>query len=569
MAPPRAAATQTLPMSRLLLLFLLVAAALLGLSGQIVAGASSAARSDVRHRGHRTHNPGPMLLGNRKLLGAPATDGPGRVQAYPFQAIRSGLARSVHLYVGVASRARSITVGLYSNAGGRPGSLLGSGSLVGPAPGAWNTIPVRHVRVHVGKTYWIGLVAVGGPLRYRAQYRRGCQRSMTSPTRVTTMPRRWSRSRRQSGCSLSAYVSTRPLGKGVLGSPTFPIAVGPGQGAGTTPGGAGSGAGGAGGSGTIPPGGCFASPGECGFPDPGYHNVGATSPCSSLAPAGSLTLSTPGQTITNLQVTGTITIQAPHVTLDNLCVTDNAGSRIGSSAIRLGNGASNATIEHVTVSGANSTTESVEQAITNTSGGIAAASYDYLSNCGECIWGGPWTVSDSYVIANGMQGTSDHLEDVYCSDATVSLTHDTLLNPADQTATLFCDTSYGGGGPCDNHISITGSLLAGGGFTVYTCGNASSAGSSTMNISNNRFARCTTPPFTYNPDTGGHACQGSSGTGIGSGADGHGYWQYGGYFGVADSVYCPPATGETWSGNVWDDNGTAVGCGADRPGAGG
>jgi hypothetical protein len=512
-----------------------------------------------------------MLLGNRELLGGRATDGPGRVQAYPFQALRSGVARSVHLYIGVASQAHSITVGLYSDAGGRSGNLLGSGSLVGPAPGGWNAIPVRPVRVHAGKTYWIGLLAGGGPLKYRVQYRRGCRRAITSPTRMTRMPSGLSRARRQSGCSLSAYVSTVPLGSGVVGSPTFPIAVGPGQGAGTTPGGGGPGGGGAGGgsggTGTISPGGCFPAPGACGFPDPGYDNVGATSPCASLTPTGSLTVSTPGQTVANLQVTGTITVDAPNVTLDNLCVTDNAGGRIGSSAIHLGNGASNATIEHVTVSGANSSTESVEQAITNTSGGIATASYDYLSNCGECIWGGPWTVSNSYVISNGMQGTTDHLEDVYCSDTTISLAHDTMLNPADQTATLFCDTSYGGGGPCDNHISITGSLLAGGGFTVYTCGNASSVGSSTMNISNNRFARCTTPPFKYNPDTGGHACQGSLGTTIGSGADAHGYWQYGGYFGVADSVYCPPATGQTWSGNVWDDDGAAVGCGADRSGA--
>jgi hypothetical protein len=46
---------------------------------------------------------------------------------------------------------------------------------------------------------------------------------------------------------------------------------------------------------------------------------------------------------------------------------------------------------------------------------------------------------------------------------------------------------------------------------------------------------------------------------IGSGADSHGYWPDGGYFGVEADVYCTGA-GQTWTGNVWDDNGATGGC---------
>ncbi len=288
--------------------------------------------------------------------------------------------------------------------------------------------------------------------------------------------------------------------------------------------------------------------------------MGATSVCSSLPSSGTITANTAGATIANLNVTGRIVVAAPNVTIDNVCVTYNGGGQLNTSAIHLQGGASNTVIEHVTVGGANTSTQSTEQAIANTSNGAATASDDYIYNCGECVWGGPWTVSDSYVITNGMQGTSDHLEDLYCNDQSATLTHDTLLNPADQNSVIFCDTQGGGGGPCANHISITNGLIAGGGFVIYTCGNASSVGSSTMNISNNRFARCTTPPFRYNQGTGGTACQNSPGSSIGSGADTHGYWPRGGYYGVTLSTYCPPISGQVWSGNVWDDNGAGVSC---------
>ena len=296
------------------------------------------------------------------------------------------------------------------------------------------------------------------------------------------------------------------------------------------------------------------------MPDPNYNNVGATSSCSSLPASGSITVSTAGSLIQNLNVTGKITVNAANVRIQNVCVTTNGGGQLGTNAVLLGTAGDNASIQNVTVAGANSSTQSVEEAIANDSGTVATVTKAYLYNCGECLWNSPWAVSDSYVITNGMQGTGDHFEDVYCSDGTVTLTHDTLLNPSDQTAAVFCDTNWGGGGACDNHISIANSLLAGGSYTLYPCGNASSAGSSTMNIANNRFARCTTGPIKYNAGTGGSACQGSTGDTPGSGADSHGYWPFGGYFGVAAYVYCPPGAGRAWAGNIWDDNGASLNC---------
>jgi hypothetical protein len=121
------------------------------------------------------------------------------------------------------------------------------------------------------------------------------------------------------------------------------------------------------------------------------------------------------------------------------------------------------------------------------------------------------------------------------------------------------NTAGGAGGACQNHLTINNSLLAGGGFLVYPCGNADSAGSSATVITNNRFARCTSQPVVN--AASGLICQGfGSPTGNGDtvgNSDGHGYYPRGGFFGVTSYIFCGSTT---WSSNVWDDNGAAVPC---------
>jgi hypothetical protein len=123
------------------------------------------------------------------------------------------------------------------------------------------------------------------------------------------------------------------------------------------------------------------------------------------------------------------------------------------------------------------------------------------------------------------------------------------LNTQRQSATVFGDVRLGSGGPCDNNITITSSLLAGGGYMLYACSAASDPGTSTLTVTNNRFARCATGAVS---DGDGLVCSG--------GQDSHGYWPQGGYFGLDSYTYCSPASDVTWSGNVWDDNNATAGC---------
>lgn len=305
--------------------------------------------------------------------------------------------------------------------------------------------------------------------------------------------------------------------------------------------------------------GCFAKPGACGYPDPTANNVGATTRCAKLRHYGSRVLSRPGETFRNAYISGKLTIRAPNVTVQNVCVVSNGFAQLGSQAVSIQDGAAHTLIERTTITGANAGRGSVEIAVENDSGARATLERVNMSNCGECVHGGPWTIRDSYMISNGMRGTSDHYEPVYCDDTSVALYHDTALNPQNQVAEVFCDTNNGAGGACSNHVTIINSLLAGGGFLMYACGNASSPGTSSLNVQNNVFARCRTNPITFNRQSGGYACAGTLSDAAGAGADSHGYWPRGGYYGVASDTYCSQSN-SVWSGNVWDDNHRLVRC---------
>jgi hypothetical protein len=310
---------------------------------------------------------------------------------------------------------------------------------------------------------------------------------------------------------------------------------------------------------------CFASPGACGYPDPAYDNVGAN--CASLPsfnpaspPAGTyyngsglLEVTSPKTTVANLDFPSNVSIYfgagSSGSTLDNVCVLANGDAASGSTAVSIAGGVTGTLIENSTLGGANTTTQAADQAITNdTNNANTTALNDEIINCGECVHG-TWTLNNSYVdVSATING--EHYEDWYFSDGTISANHDVFLNPQEQTAEIFGNTNGGNGGAADNHITLTNNLLAGGGFMLYTNSSSTSIGSSTMDITDNRFARCTSKTA-YNSTTGGTACT--------NGTDGFGYWPQGGYFGVDSWTYCT-GTGQTWTNNVWDDNNTTIAC---------
>jgi hypothetical protein len=263
-----------------------------------------------------------------------------------------------------------------------------------------------------------------------------------------------------------------------------------------------------------------------------------------LTPSGSITVTTANAVIDGLDVSGTIRVKANNVTIKNTRVT-GVGAGCGPTTtcgnfLIINDCACNLTISRVEITANSPTT--VEHGIRNPSGGTINVDHVYQhGNVDALCWCANATVTDTYSSIH-LAISSDHLENLYTDDATVTVRHSTLLNTAPQTANIFANTGNGGGGACRNRLTITDNLLAGGGFSIYPCGNATSQGTSTANITGNRFARC----------GGGQAVQGGGGTWFcPGGADSAGYYPGAGSFGRLAASY--PNT--VWSNNIWDDNG--------------
>jgi hypothetical protein len=294
---------------------------------------------------------------------------------------------------------------------------------------------------------------------------------------------------------------------------------------------------------------CFSSPGACGYPDPAFGTAGTTTPCASLPTSLSTTISTAGAVVQNLHILGSLEITAANVTVSNVCVTGTGGS--GHMAVWLRSGAVNTQLKHSTFGGTSANGTGVVDTGIYGASSTTHADAIVVTNAATS-WSGGGVISNSYFQAGATYSGSAN-QDVYLNDESVTLSHDTLLNSAPQSAVLFGDINNGGHDlPPDNNWNVSNSLLAGGGWIIY--GNATTnggAGTSVLSFQNNRFGRCaTTPVKHWYPGAGGYTC----GTVDMGGADAHGYWPCGGYFGFTAAM---TASSITWTGNVWDDHPSA------------
>lgn len=330
---------------------------------------------------------------------------------------------------------------------------------------------------------------------------------------------------------------------------------------------------------------CFHSPGACGYPDPNYNNnTGSTAvgvaDCAALPtfstsnlPAGtyysgsgdSLEITGNNVTINNLNM-GNFTIYVSsgvnNFTFKNSCIQAGDGTE-DSIGVSIASGATNTTLENDTIRGAGTNIASSTTSggtctpgagVSNGALGVAVANngtgttingvyvYDAGSGAPGAGGGTNTTVENSYEVVNTIPAC-EHDEPIYFSDATITLHNNVLINEEDQTAAVFGNT-YTSGNACSNSLTMTDNLVAGGDYVIYPCANAGSVGTAAMDIEGNRFARCLTLPLVNS----GHEC---SGSGM-NGGDSHGLFPSGGFYGVATDYYT--GTGQTWSGNYWDDN---------------
>jgi hypothetical protein len=475
-----------------------------------------------------------VLLGESAVEHGRAMARPGMTRAFRLAAINSGTTSVAHLYVGAGSTAHLLYLGLYDDRSGRPGGLLAAGVLRRPSAGQWVAVPLAGISVTRGHHYWLAVLARGGSLRYRVRRRRSCLSATSRGSDLHSLANSWTGPTLSLRCPPSAYVTMK-----VAAAPS-PQAAQP-----------------------APPAaavmrGCFGREEACGYPGPNNTGVQA---CSALKAVGAQTLSTPGERVEGEDITGEVIVAAPDVTMNNDCVEVDGGEEVRSQAVWTEEGAGHFTISNSTIRGLNTTTESIEAAISNdyhNEGDLADG--DRIENCGTCIYY-DWTVENSYVNNDGLLGLDEsfvnHAEPWFIWNSTIVANHDTLYNPSKQAAEIFAQGNTGEG--CTNHETVINSLLAGGGYVFYFCAHTSSNAGSTIDIKDNRFARlvCKKAEIEDVQRRGGHECSGTpneSASYFDAGEGSGGYFPRGGFFGVVDEGEGLYDQGSGWEGNYWDNN---------------
>ncbi len=318
--------------------------------------ATSATGPRARVTGVATRVATRRLLGSTTVARHGTSVGAGRADAFPFRAASTGRVTVIGVYVGRQSRARQLVLGIYGQGRRGPGRRLVSARVSSPRRGRWNGVGVRATSVLAGHTYWLAVLALGGPLSIRDRTGRHCP-AERSRGRIGSLPGRWRSGGRTGACAVAAYATglaavttpppphktPPPPPKPPVGS--VPCALTHAAGAnGTTS--------------------CWAThTGVQGTT--GYTEAEIEAGAAGFAHTGDLSINTPGKVIDHYWIKGCVAVNADNVTIKDSLITPPDGDYCtsaanGSAASALNNGNSSGTprgllVEDTTVDGGNAT----------------------------------------------------------------------------------------------------------------------------------------------------------------------------------------------------------------------
>jgi len=200
---------------------------------------------------------------------------------------------------------------------------------------------------------------------------------------------------------------------------------------------------------TAPP---VSSGTQAGFPTAATTGVPSG---TVLTRSGSLTLSTPGQVVSGLDISGTVSITASNVTIKNCRITGSSFAIVNIADSAKGTVVSDTEINGLgTSEGANGI---------NGTGTFTRLNIHGVENSINAT--GPLTLRDSYLWGLQAPG-SPHYDDVQIDGgvSNVLIDHNTIINTFDQTSAVMIDNYFG---PISN-ITVSNNRLVGGGYTVYS-----------------------------------------------------------------------------------------------------
>ena len=161
----------------------------------------------------------PPALGHRDVLPTGDINAPRMAEAFSFKATADGPVDIVNVWLDrhwdrtkVGRPGARLIAGIYGDTNGRPGALLGQGSLTTFTYRAWNTVPIAATELEKGKTYWITFMGLADEFVYRTSTTpcTGTSPSVTSPTGLSALPDPWRTNRVfPTDSPISAYAAER------------------------------------------------------------------------------------------------------------------------------------------------------------------------------------------------------------------------------------------------------------------------------------------------------------------------------------------------------------------------
>jgi hypothetical protein len=257
---------------------------------------------------------------------------------------------------------------------------------------------------------------------------------------------------------------------------------------------------------------CSATPSACGYPD--ASNTGIPDGVA-LTASRSVNADKDGQVISGLDITGEINVTASNVIIRNTRVTGG-----GDWVVIVRPGAANLRIEDSELQTPAGSPQDIA-CLFNIGDTKPTIVRSDIHGCSAGVSSGGGLVQDSYIHDMAqVPGLSHDVGVASNGGGGMSVIHNTIFNQYDQTAAVAFYQDFG----TQQNNLVQNNLLAGGGYCVYG-GTGTKGGTSNIRFIGNRFSQ------KYHPNCG--------------------------YFGIVAS-FNRNDTGNTWTGNYWDHNLSAV-----------
>ena len=138
----------------------------------------------------------PVPLGSRAIAPTYDDNVAGMAEAFRYQAKSDGPVDAVNVYLDkhwdkkkYGHPNAKLIAGIYADSNGRPGALLGQGSITSFEYRDWNTVPITATELEKGKPYWIALLGIKDDFVYRTHGGGlGDSPSVTSPKNLQALP---------------------------------------------------------------------------------------------------------------------------------------------------------------------------------------------------------------------------------------------------------------------------------------------------------------------------------------------------------------------------------------------